>query len=969
MTNTKKESNLYKEIKILKNEMKAYENKMSQAKKQQTLIISDLHKSIRQVSENKNIKTRDRNTQLKTLKQIAIDMYTVESHGKISSKLVEKLRKVASRPNMNTLDRNLDTIKYIYQTKQPEKKYSIKAFNQTKKELSNDSKEKYYVYVHLEITTDHEGDLSLRKTDQTLPVYGKHNIPDRIKELIDSYLTKPYVEDVSVKNVHINKSIVDSGEYNYLGGTKDGKNKIKYFKAYHSPKDLITFDYHGLNLDKNNETELDCVPNALLKCYGDRSKAGFVRVIADGGMAYVESQLNYNKPNELDYGLEGYEDKGFTPEDILRFCSQHKIRCFGFNWKMEQFISNTKTNMKFNNDRPAFVFYFNDQHIYLIQDKEMRHSLLQTSSKSNGVISLLAKQAKKTTTRECAVDLPVDDWKTVSNTDIYITQQRLTNNIFYDFLKQGNIYTTGIKLDEKDGIVKFNFDNKNKIIYNPDYHSVTKTIETLNNHYKDEKEKFIFKNQRSSTLAKELLFQHFGGFELSMFNKMGDEIFHSDFIRNCQFNGWFSLPSSYQSTPLKYLKTKQTNYIYSINLKNDSQMVANTYEPVADVVDMLIKKEISFQQIKNKHYKSGEVDEKLIANTFNKKYEKILDFYLKVSKVEVQDTHTTKVYFDDFIYEKVQQTESKLVGYDYNKHYTDCLKGHQFGFPIYNVFDEVLPYDKKLETGYYFVETDNFLPFRGNGWYDADLIGYGLDEEIISEKDIKFQYKSSNELKSDYFHKFIELVYKLFDNPKHAINTMIGTWGHDFKFKNNHHFTSDARNVCLELSVNPNVKVKQVYHKEFSENNETIDIAELDINSHIRTDKPLCFHLYDENKVKFFNNSLPFFYKIYNISAIKIHQLSQKLGGKVRGVFTDTIVIENPTTVPKCDAKTIGGIREVDITKKVEALNENSYFMSTEPRQGLFELTKTELVELTDFKMSDNFGVFICGEGSILEVS
>ena len=46
----------------------------------------------------------------------------------------------------------------------------------------------------------------------------------------------------------------------------------------------------------------------------------------------------------------------------------------------------------FNNDNlPAFVFYMNDQHIYLINDKQIRQSLLKASDNTD-IISLLAKE-------------------------------------------------------------------------------------------------------------------------------------------------------------------------------------------------------------------------------------------------------------------------------------------------------------------------------------------------------------------------------------------------------------------------------------------------------------------------------------------------------------------------------------------------------------------------------------------------
>jgi hypothetical protein len=43
---------------------------------------------------------------------------------------------------------------------------------------------------------------------------------------------------------------------------------------------------------------------------------------------------------------------------------------------------------------------------------------------------------------------------------------------------------------------------------------------------------------------------------------------------------------------------------------------------------------------------------------------------------------------------------------------------------LYSVFDEVKPFDGEIEAGFYYVETDNFFPFKGAGWYDADLFNY-----------------------------------------------------------------------------------------------------------------------------------------------------------------------------------------------------------------------------------------------------
>ncbi len=69
------------------------------------------------------------------------------------------------------------------------------------------------------------------------------------------------------------------------------------------------------------------------------------------------------------------EEKGYSPMDILNFCNDHKIGCFGYDWMMKHFISNKDLCIDFNSNLQASVFYFNDHHIYLMNDKDARHGV------------------------------------------------------------------------------------------------------------------------------------------------------------------------------------------------------------------------------------------------------------------------------------------------------------------------------------------------------------------------------------------------------------------------------------------------------------------------------------------------------------------------------------------------------------------------------------------------------------------
>ncbi len=57
------------------------------------------------------------------------------------------------------------------------------------------------------------------------------------------------------------------------------------------------------------------------------------------------------------------------------------------------------------------------------------------------------------------------------------------------------------------------------------------------------------------------------------------------------------------------------------------------------------------------------------------------------------------------------------------------------------------------------------------------------------------------------FKIFIDEAYKLFDNPKYALNTLIRIFGHNYESRNIHHFTQDNRSVLNELKKNKDAKV------------------------------------------------------------------------------------------------------------------------------------------------------------------
>ena len=77
------------------------------------------------------------------------------------------------------------------------------------------------------------------------------------------------------------------------------------------------------------------------------------------------------------------------------------------------------------------------------------------------------------------------------------------------------------------------------------------------------------------------------------------------------------------------------------------------------------------------------------------------------------------------------------------------------------------------DAGLYYVETDEYFPLSGNGWYSQAMVNYCINEHIIQLSDIKWVLYSSLSIPANYYNTFIEFLNNNIDD-KLCVNTMIG---------------------------------------------------------------------------------------------------------------------------------------------------------------------------------------------------
>ena len=364
-------------------------------------------------SRNKNNKELDR-TELKLkINSLALQLLNEKAINKpLANKMAKLVLKGTRKQTLEDAFNNLQKIKYNWRTgKQGDEKRPLKNKNYTIKELktlNEDAKKEYNVYRKYrlwgedekESTNDDEKPKKPQIRNITTTVKGLHNIKNVIEDDLKYFQSFPYIFSVDVLQVTANKIEQTDKTYRWLGWTYDkNKSEVIYHKAWNANKNL--FQYKAYNMDPNNETPLECVPNALFKMYGDKSKGKtyYNGKIANGGMEYVKYMLDIGGETAYLDCIDGEEPqiidgkKGYSPMDILNFCNDHKIRCFGYDWMMKEFISNKDLCIDFHSNLPAFVFYFNDHHIYLINDKDVRHALLNCNKTVD--VTALAKEKKQ----------------------------------------------------------------------------------------------------------------------------------------------------------------------------------------------------------------------------------------------------------------------------------------------------------------------------------------------------------------------------------------------------------------------------------------------------------------------------------------------------------------------------------------------------------------------------------------------
>ena len=248
----------------------------------------------------------------------------------------------------------------------------------------------------------------------------------------------------------------------------------------------------------------------------------------------------------------------------------------------------------------------------------------------------------------------------------------------------------------------------------------------------------------------------------------------------------------------------------------------------------------------------------------------------------------------------VPSPNGNLKAFDIQKCHSACLSiQNSRPWSVYCIFDEVKPYSGKLKTGFFYIETDNYFPLRGNGWYSRAILEYSRGQGI--EFSIKYEIIPSQTLPPDYFNDFVTRIYEKCSSPKKMMNCFIGCLNKKAIRKQSDRFTCDL-NDAVRYYFRDDSSVYFTY-----------------------PECPELYHIATEKVTELNGNSIPIYWQVIDNSNILLHKLAMQMKGKLIKLKTDCVVVQDGKNV-ECDV----GIGKYRIERIPEEFIKSPRFVNDE---------------------------------------
>lgn len=516
----------------------------------------------------------------------------------------------------------------------------------------------------------------------------------------------------------------------------------------------------------------------------------------------TEEKLNEIISHKV-YGVKETEKanyKIFSGRNVIEidaFCSHYKISHYAIDVTNKVFHKTVFNNSNY----PALMYYMIDEHMYPVEDKKIRQHIVKVnqSHTSNSISSLLLdnKEDKEQDTidrfkLDFFEDIDVKELDNYKDCNIFYHTGNL-HSMFLDLFRIKNKQYKVITNGDTIGCIKYDnnvylFSNCNHK-HNKDWNDSIKLCQTLN---------IPFKNQSIHMLGYEMFQQNnIKGNKVACRKQISKTIKEkilnnqNQLCNNCECS---LLIKKDDITKLKY----EIDHIIPISCGGDNNI---------ENLQALCKECHTEKTNRESAERVFNIDN--ITSSYNQQTKPIFS--------------AKKNAFIHIFQQYRKNKENIIFGLDINKCRKNILRYSKYSYCVYSCLDDVKPinneikHDNSVSIGYYYIETSNFFPLKGNGWYSYVMVEFCLKNNIINKEDIKYCVIPSLTIKHDYFNKFIDSVYENAPEQysKLMVNGVIGMFGHKVNKK---------RTIYIFNSINEasnhffnNKKTHVVKHDDFYE--------------------------------------------------------------------------------------------------------------------------------------------------------
>jgi len=514
-------------------------------------------------------------------------------------------------------------------------------------------------------------------------------------------------------------------------------------------------NYHFIpSDDRHLQNDGFCVVDHFVGIYGPKIKKltrdYFIGLCAEfHGTKTVANQMDADLEDDDDVAAAPQWEiaQGITPKCLCWVCERLNISCYSFDITNQCFM---KYITPFRN-YDALVYYCVNGHMYWVADKKAALCLTRKAREVEKKIKtvVLADEFEKQNPFKNKVILEnVQIAELAEHKDVVIIYNQPDLNEELDEIIILYNYIPKVK-NKLFAIVGIHFDFEGRNVYLATDPNDTRLISHVGIKLLCEKHEVTFSNQSFGGLIKELRSSFFADkSSRHIFSKQERLTMHADCGGKCAL-------CSHEIE----VKHMQVDHIQPL-----AEGGTNGFDNL-----QILCKQCHFQKTRGEQ-ENGYVKISDTASSFN----------IKTTEIFNSPICATHAFVESLMDEPPSGLKkNKIHHIDINGSRKNCLLYSQHEYPLFTVMDQPAVYREGMgykRPGIYYVETRQYMPMRGNGWYSHAMIQYCMQQGLIEEHMIKNVMLSSLTVARDHFNDFIEFLYSSVDeHGKLAPNTMIGS--------------------------------------------------------------------------------------------------------------------------------------------------------------------------------------------------